>query len=139
MNEINEIFDRLFAFFEVSTITELSKKLEMSQPAVTNWQRRNSISAIKKKCRELGIYNEIFGEINSSVLINQGNNSRASARDYNEDKKEDSNSSSLIPNSILIELNSLFERFKYKDEDFIKNITYEIEDYINEIKRKTRS
>lgn len=139
MNEINEIFDRLFAFFEVSTITELSKKLEMSQPAVTNWQRRNSISAIKKKCRELGIYNEIFGEINSSVLINQGNNSRASARDYNEDKKEDSNSSSLIPNSILIELNSLFERFKYKDEDFIKNIIYEIEDYINEIKRKTRS
>lgn len=139
MNEINEIFDRLFAFFEVSTITELSKKLEMSQPAVTNWQRRNSISAIKKKCRELGIYNEIFGEINSSVLINQGNNSRASARDYNEAKKEDSNSSSLIPNSILIELNSLFERFKYEDDDFIKNITYEIEDYINEIKRKTRS
>ncbi|MDN5045402.1 hypothetical protein O8C96_06745 [Aliarcobacter butzleri] len=62
MNEINLIFDRLFNFFNVSTITELAKKLEMSQPAVTNWQRRHSINAIKKRCRELGIYNEIFGE-----------------------------------------------------------------------------
>ncbi len=67
MNEIDEIFDKLFNFFGVSTITDLSKKLEMSQPAVTNWQRRNSISAIKKKCRELGIYSEIFGDLNSSV------------------------------------------------------------------------
>lgn len=62
MNDIGLIFDRLFNFFNVSTITELAKKLEMSQPAVTNWQRRNSINAIKKRCRELGIYNEIFGD-----------------------------------------------------------------------------
>ena len=67
MNEIDEIFDKFFNFFGVSTITDLSKKLEMSQPAVTNWQRRNSISAIKKKCRELGIYSEIFGDLNSSI------------------------------------------------------------------------
>lgn len=67
LNEIDEIFDKLFNFFGVSTITDLSKKLEMSQPAVTNWQRRNSISAIKKKCRELGIYSEIFGDLNSNI------------------------------------------------------------------------
>jgi len=67
LNEIDEIFDKFFNFFGVSTITDLSKKLEMSQPAVTNWQRRNSISAIKKKCRELGIYSEIFGDLNSSI------------------------------------------------------------------------
>lgn len=60
MNEIDEIFDKLYDFFGVSTITDLSKRLEMSQPAVTNWQRRNSINAIKKKCRELGIYNDII-------------------------------------------------------------------------------
>ena len=65
--DINDIFDRLFNFFNVSTITELAKKLEMSQPAVTNWQRRNSINAIKKRCRELGIYNEIFGDLNSTI------------------------------------------------------------------------
>jgi hypothetical protein len=60
VNEIDEIFDKLYDFFGVSTITDLSKRLEMSQPAVTNWQRRNSINAIKKKCRELGIYNDII-------------------------------------------------------------------------------
>lgn len=78
MNEIDEIFDKLFSFFDVSTITELAKKLEMSQPAVTNWQRRNSISAIKKKCRELGIFNEIFGNLNSNVNnIHNSNINRA--------------------------------------------------------------
>lgn len=59
-NEMKFIFDRLFAFYRVATITELAQCLGMSQPAVTNWQRRNSISAIKKRCRELEIYDKIF-------------------------------------------------------------------------------
>lgn len=67
MNEIELIFDKLYSYFNVATITELAQKLDMSQPAVTNWLRRNSISAIKKRCRELGIYNEIFGDFNSNV------------------------------------------------------------------------
>ena len=49
--EIRFIFDKLFAFYKVATITELAQCLGMSQPAVTNWERRNSISAIKKRCR----------------------------------------------------------------------------------------
>ena len=67
MNEIELIFDKLYSYFNVATITELAQKLDMSQPAVTNWIRRNSISAIKKRCRELGIYNEIFGDLNSNI------------------------------------------------------------------------
>ena len=67
MNEIELIFDKLYSYFNVATITELAQKLDMSQPAVTNWLRRNSISAIKKRCRELGIYNEIFGDLNSNI------------------------------------------------------------------------
>ncbi len=71
MNEIELIFDKLYSYFNVATITELAQKLDMSQPAVTNWIRRNSISAIKKRCRELGIYNEIFGDLNNDIqLIN---------------------------------------------------------------------
>lgn len=72
--DINDIFERLFNFFNVSTITELAKKLEMSQPAITNWERRNSVSAIKKRCRVLGIYNEIFGDLN--INNNQINESK---------------------------------------------------------------
>lgn len=80
--EIDEIFDRLYDFYGVSTITDLAAKLKMSQPAITNWQRRNSISAIKKRCRELGIYKEIFGnfDLNRNIQIidkiSGGNNSQ---------------------------------------------------------------
>ncbi|MFW3399245.1 hypothetical protein [Aliarcobacter butzleri] len=69
MNEIELIFDKLYSHFNVATITELAQRLDMSQPAVTNWLRRNSISAIKKRCRELGIYNEIFGDLNGTINI----------------------------------------------------------------------
>lgn len=64
--DINDIFERLFNFFNVSTITELSKLLDIGQPAITKWKKNNSISAIKKRCRVLGIYNDIFGDLNSN-------------------------------------------------------------------------
>lgn len=76
MNEIELIFDKLYSYFNVATITELAQKLDMSQPAVTNWLRRNSISAIKKRCRELGIYNEIFGDLNLNKFYQTGANSQ---------------------------------------------------------------
>lgn len=58
--EINEIFDNLFKFFKVNSISDLSLKLGVSQPAISKWKTRNSINAIKKKCRDLGIYDDIF-------------------------------------------------------------------------------
>ncbi len=66
-NEIKFIFDRLFAFYKVATITELAQCMGMSQPTISNWQRRNSISAIKKRCRELGIYG-VLGIINYMTI-----------------------------------------------------------------------
>ena len=81
MNEIDLIFDKLYSYFNVATITELAKKLDMSQPAVTNWLRRNSISAIKKRCRELGIYNEIFGDLNTNIN-NFQNSTNVVAQDF---------------------------------------------------------
>lgn len=77
---IDEIFEMLFKHFNVSTISELADSLGMSQPSVSNWRARNSVSAIKKKCRELGIYNEIFGDSNTNtqyVHSNSGNNTQS--------------------------------------------------------------
>lgn len=82
--DINDIFEKLFNYFQTSTIRELSEKINMSESTVSKWRQRESINAIKKKCRELGIYNEIFGDLNSSTTINQGNNSRAAGNNYNE-------------------------------------------------------
>ncbi|MCK5110406.1 MAG: helix-turn-helix domain-containing protein [Arcobacteraceae bacterium] len=65
---INDIFDRLFEFYNINSISELSQKIGISQPAISKWKTRNSISAAKKKCRELGIYNDIFGDINTQSI-----------------------------------------------------------------------
>lgn len=67
MNEIEVIFNRLFDHFEIDSIKELSEKLSTSQSTVSKWRQRSSIIPIKKKCRELGIYNEIFGDISASI------------------------------------------------------------------------
>ncbi len=49
-------------FYTVFTMKELSEKIGISQQAISKWKNNNSIVAIKKKCRELGIYNEIFND-----------------------------------------------------------------------------
>lgn len=65
--EINDIIDKLFDYFNVYSIQDLALKMNVSQPTVSKWKTRNSINAIKKKCRELGIYSEIFGDLNSNI------------------------------------------------------------------------
>ena len=72
---INDIIDKLFDFYKVTSLVELSAKLNISQPALSQWKSRNAINAVKKKCRELNIYNEIFkeydlDEVSSSYINN---------------------------------------------------------------------
>jgi hypothetical protein len=61
---IEDIFEKLFSFYQVSSVAELSPKINTSQKTISNWKVRSSVNAIKKKCRELKIYDEIFGTIN---------------------------------------------------------------------------
>ena len=75
------LIDKLLNFYKVSNVAELSTKIDTSQKTISNWKIRNSINAIKKRCRELGIYNEIFGDLNSSInnqtiRDNHGNNTQ---------------------------------------------------------------
>lgn len=138
---VNDIFERLFNYFSVSTIRELSDKINMSESTVSKWRQRESINSIKKKCRELGIYNEIFNE---NVNFHNSNNSisgQSSLIDLSDNKSIsllDSNVNNNIPPSILIEINSLFERIKNRDKDFIKEVTYKIEDFISDLKKTIR-
>ena len=53
-------FNKMLDFYNVSTIKELSKITNIGASTISNWKQRQSITALKKKCRELGIYNEIF-------------------------------------------------------------------------------
>lgn len=61
------LIQKMMNFYTVFTMKELSEKIGISQQAISKWKNNNSIVAIKKKCRELGIYNEIFGDLNSNI------------------------------------------------------------------------
>ncbi|MCG3704357.1 helix-turn-helix domain containing protein [Aliarcobacter butzleri] len=63
MKNVEDILKKLYDYYEVSGASELAEKLGISPQVISNWKARNSINAIKKKCRELDIYKEIFGEI----------------------------------------------------------------------------
>lgn len=60
-------FDKILNFYNVSTIKELGLAIDTGASTISNWKQRNSITALKKKCRELGIYNDIFGDLNTNV------------------------------------------------------------------------
>ncbi|ASC93629.1 MULTISPECIES: helix-turn-helix domain-containing protein [Sulfurospirillum] len=62
----NYFIDRLLDYYKVATIVALSSKMQISQQTITSWRTRNSVSAIRKKCRELGIYHDIFNNLISS-------------------------------------------------------------------------
>ncbi|MDX4069824.1 helix-turn-helix domain-containing protein [Aliarcobacter skirrowii] len=93
--EINYIFEKLFNYFNVSTIRELSEKINISESTISKWKQRNSINAIKKKCRELGIYNQIFGDSYISFSQNGANSTQIKTQN---NKKDVFNSSSINKN-----------------------------------------
>ena len=69
MSNLNadNLIDLLFIHFNVTTMADLAMHISVSQQTISKWKQRNSVNAIKKKCIELGIYNEIFGDLNSKI------------------------------------------------------------------------
>ena len=72
----NTLIDLLFIHFNVTTMADLATHISVSQQTISKWKQRNSINAIKKKCIELGIYNEIFGDLNLNKFYQTGANSQ---------------------------------------------------------------
>ena len=65
-----DLISRLFDYYKVYQIQDLALKMNVSQPTISKWKSRNSINAIKKICRELGIYKEIFEDSKKQENIN---------------------------------------------------------------------
>lgn len=63
-NSIEILLDRLMSYYKVSTISDLATQMKISQQTISAWKSRGSINAIKKRCRELGIFDEIFQDLN---------------------------------------------------------------------------
>lgn len=86
--DVNFYIDRLLLYFHISTITELAEKLGVAQQSISSWRQRNSVSAIKKKCMELGIYNDIFGDLNNTLINNyQGSNISGIGQNFGESEQ----------------------------------------------------
>ena len=126
---------KLLNYFNVTTISDLAEVMEIKQSSISSWKIRNSISAIRKKCRELGIYKEIFGELNDFSNSSYNLNNHSSLID-NSTNKYISTQIINIPDNLIFELNSLFSRIT--DENLKKEISYKIEDFIIDIKKQIR-
>ena len=137
--DINTVFDRLFDYYCIKSLQELALKLGVSQPAISQWKTRNAISAVKKRCRELGIYNEIFGDLTHSNRISVNNNTGQLAstvqgnQTQNLNQKEDEY---IIPETILDDINILFKlATENEKEDDLINL---IDEFIFSTKKELR-
>ena len=112
---IDVIFDKLYEYFGVNLDIELAHKMGISQPAMSKWRTRGAISAVKKKCRELGIYSEIFGD-NAQNVSNHSKSSK--------DRKEFDKTLEFIKlhDNILSQASKKLDR----DEEFLKIIPNKI-------------
>ncbi len=122
-----DLIYKLYSFFDVKNNLDLANKLETTAQTISNWKSRNSVNAIKKKCRELGIYNDIFGDFNSNIN-NQtiGDNHGTLSQTGNVYTSKDNNDLNNIDEAAL----STFKRAYSKCVDENGNI---IEDKLDEL------
>ena len=129
MSNLNadNLIDLLFIHFNVTTMADLAMHISVSQQTISKWKQRNSVNAIKKRCIELGIYNEIFGNLNSNIN-NQtiGDNHGNLSQTGNVYTSKDNNDLNNIDEAAL----STFKRAYSKCVDENGNI---IEDKLDEL------
>lgn len=128
MNEIEVLLEKLQNHFNVGTLSELALKMDLKQSSISSWKSRGSVTPIKKKCRELGIYNDIFSDTtftqtgnNSQQIQNQNNNGSGMINKL----ENDISSNSILDNDIisLIEGAATVANSLGKKEEFKKELT----------------
>lgn len=62
MNNFTYFYDKLLNLYNVTSLKDLSEATNIPISTISSIKQRNSITALKKKCRELGVFNEIFEE-----------------------------------------------------------------------------
>lgn len=124
--DINIAIQKMMDYYNALTMKELAEKIGISQQAISKWKNSNSFTAIKKKCRELGIYNEIFGDLNpiniNQNIDNKGNNTGLNFGSMNINQDKD-----LFDEEILTILRSIYpiiENNQIKKDSFVKNLKF---------------
>ncbi|MCT7468859.1 helix-turn-helix domain-containing protein [Aliarcobacter cryaerophilus] len=139
MFDAEAIIFKLLSYFQLDNNQELALKLGTTPQTISNWKTRNSISPLKKKCRELGIYNEIFGDLTHSNRISVNNNTGQIARTVQGNQTQNLNQKEdeyIIPETILDDINILFKlAIENEKEDDLINL---IDEFIFSTKKELR-
>ena len=127
INQAELLIDKLLNYYNVSTYSDLGIKINVSQANISSWKIRNSVNAIKNKCKELGIYNEIFGDFNSNIQINHSVSGGQIAQTVKGNLTKNNQNIDDIDNSTL----SLFKEayYKAKESDDIKGFRIHLMEY----------
>ncbi|MFW2525433.1 hypothetical protein ACN5O8_06870 [Aliarcobacter butzleri] len=123
MNDFTYFYDKILSFYNVSTLKDLSDITNIPISTMSSIKQRNSITALKKKCRELGIYNEIFGDLNSNTIINITSEVNQAAKEINEVN---------IDETTLLLFKEAYQ--KAKNSDNIKGLRVYLMDFDQQIK-----
>jgi hypothetical protein len=67
VQDFTYFYDKILSFYNVKTLKDLSEVTDIPISTLSSIKQRNSITALKKKCRELNIFDEIFGDLNPNI------------------------------------------------------------------------
>ncbi len=137
-----ELITKIMEYYQVHTLSDLSKKLGVGQPAISKWKTNNSINTIKKRCRELGIYQDIFEKdintknIQTIVSMQNSTNANVVHGDMGDADKKQNIEFDSIPQLVIADLNNLFKlAIQNNKEDILID---ELDDFIYQTKKKLR-
>lgn len=141
-------YERLLEFYKTYTLKGLSEATGIPITTFSSIKQRKSMSALKKKCMELNIYPEIFGDAEITYDLQLGRRfysdeeieqmQKEQEADYINYLKLQNKKIEKIPKSIINELENLFNILINDDETTIKKITYQIEDFLIDLKKQNR-
>jgi len=127
----DELINKLLNYYRVHTISELSEKIGIGQPAISKWKINNSIKTIKKKCIELGIYNDIFGDINnfqnSTNVVGQDFSNNSNAQHTNNINKNINIDENILK---LVDTLYSFAKVNNKTAELKKDLSSLLEKYM---------
>jgi len=127
-----DLIDKLMEFYEVNTLSELGKCINISQPNISTWITKNSIESIKKKSRELGIYNYLFDDFEVDLFQNLEDYTYEEKRRilYQNCKKYDIQTTTIENKRLLY----LIEKF---DKDYNLEVQEKLEEIIKDLYLKS--
>ena len=124
-------FDKLLNFYNVHTLKDLRETTNIPISTMSSIKQRNSITALKKKCRELGIYNEIFEDLNNNIQLINTISGGQNAQNIHGNQIQDSNNKFSNIDDATIGL--FIEAYKKaKEKNDIKGLRLHLMEYSDE-------